>query len=177
MSSEQLQLRREVTREDMEKLREWMRDERITDHLNEDQDIGETLARVIEESPLPIFTPRLNSDGRFFLLTLPGEGPVGFLRLAARPKTAEMVVVIGKPHLWGRGYGLEAVRKGLHHAFFTWRKERVVAKIKKSNRRSRRLFRRAGFTKDRDLEEEEKLSIALEDVLTRECPERVGGTH
>ena len=167
MSEDQIQLRREVYREDVEEVREWMRDERVTEHLNEDQNIGAALDRAIHESSLPIFTPQLNADGRFFLLTLPGEGPIGFVRLASRPGAAEMVIVIGKPHLWGKGYGLKAVRRGLKHAFFTWRKDKVIAKINKRNHRSKRLFRRAGFTKNADLAEEEKFTVHVSDMVTR----------
>lgn len=165
MDDKQLQFRREVMRSDMSKLRKWMQDEQVTEHLNEDQNIGAKLQRAVQESSLPIFTPQLNRNGRFFLLTLPDKGPVGFLRLASKADAAEIVVVLGEPDIWGKGYGYRAVRKGLRHAFYEMRKERVVAKIHKGNTRSKHVFRKAGFSKDADLEEEEKFSMELADML------------
>lgn len=84
------------------------------------------------------------------------------------------MVVIGDRRRWGNGYGRAAVRKGVRHALFQWRKDKVVAKIHLDNRRSKRVFRNVGFTKNRELKNEEEFALTLRD-LRRRPPETPRG--
>jgi RimJ/RimL family protein N-acetyltransferase len=140
-----IKLRREVYREDVEKLARWMRDERVTQYLNEDQDVDRQLLRLLRTSSLPLFSAHFSRQGTFFLVTLPDQGAIGFLRLIAREEEAEVVIVIGDRSQWGKGFGYRALLKGLKHAFFSWRKPQVIAKIHRRNLRSRQIFKKAGF--------------------------------
>jgi RimJ/RimL family protein N-acetyltransferase len=161
LSVESLTLRREVFREDVDRMLEWMKDRRVTGHLNEDQNIDRRLEEVLHRSGLPLFTPVFNRDGAFFVICHQELGPIGFLRLVSHPSCAEMVVVIGERSLWGRGYGCEAIRKGLRHAFFERREDKVVAKIHKENKRSEHVFLKAGFHAARELENRKEVEYAL----------------
>lgn len=156
-------LRREVYRSDIEQIIRWLQDEKVREFLNEDQNIGERLQRMVAKSTLPIFTPQLNRDGTFFMITIPQDGPIGFLRLISKSgESAEIVIVIGERDQWGRGYGYRAILKGVKHALFEWRKKRVIAKIDKENERSKAVFRKAGFKKVSDLEREQKFVVSPE---------------
>lgn len=158
-AEEKVELRGEVYRSDMERMIRWLQDEKVTAFLNEEQNVDRTLKRIVDHSTLPLFSPQLNRDGRFFMITVPNGGPIGFLRLVARPEEAEIVVVIGERSRWGQGFGYRAILKGVRHALSVWRKKRVVAKIHKENRRSRAVFRKAGFRKTEELEREIKLVL------------------
>ena len=158
-SEERVELRGEVYRGDMERMIQWLQDEKVTAYLNEEQNVDQTLRRIVDRSTLPLFSPQLNRDGRFFMITVPNSGPIGFLRLVSRADEAEIVVVIGDRSKWGKGLGYRAILKGVRHAFSVWRKKRVVAKIHKENRRSRAVFHKAGFKKARELDREVKLVL------------------
>ena len=161
----ELRFRREVYRKDVEKMAKWMQDDEITEHLNESQNIHRKLKKISQHSSLPIFSHYFNQDGTFFVITRPEHGPIGFLRLASKDEGAEIVVVIGERTQWGNGFGYRAVKKGLRHVFFEWREDQVIAKIHDENERSKHVFRKAGFTHDKDLESEEQFSITVDDYL------------
>jgi RimJ/RimL family protein N-acetyltransferase len=165
LADENVTFRREIYREDVEKLLEWMRDDVVTSYLNEDQNIDESLTRLLRQSTLPLFSASFNRDGAFYMVELEGGEPIGFLRLVSRENEAEIVVVIGEREHWGEGHGYRAVRKGIRHALFEWRKKRLIAKIHRRNERSKRLFRKAGFTKDKDLPHEIKYSIDVDRLV------------
>ncbi|HKJ66849.1 MAG TPA: GNAT family N-acetyltransferase [bacterium] len=165
MQSEDIQLRQEVYRQDVERMAEWMGDDEVTAYLNEEQDVQDTLKRTIRSAALPIFSAQFNRNGSFFMIVLTGHGPIGFLRLIPKPEGAEIVVVIGERSQWGKGYGLKAIKKGIRRVFFDWREDKVIAKIHKENTRSLRVFRKAGFTPDEHLTTEVKYSLDLEDYL------------
>lgn len=160
-----IKFRREVYRQDVEKMAEWMQDDEITEHLNESQNIHRKLKKISRHSSLPIFSHHFNQNGAFFVITRPECGPIGFLRLASKDEGAEIVVVIGERSEWGKGYGYRAVKKGLRHAFYEWREDQVIAKIHDENKRSKHVFRKAGFTHDKDLVSEEQLSITVDEYL------------
>ncbi|MDZ7641468.1 MAG: GNAT family N-acetyltransferase [Desulfurivibrio sp.] len=162
MSGQEVELRREVFREDVEKMAAWMADAEVTAYLNEEQNIDHKLQGLLAQSQLPIFSPHFNRDGSFFLITVPAAGPIGFMRLAAKEDKAEIVVVIGERRYWGNGYGYQAIRQGVRHAFFKWRKSRVVATIHRENSRSKKVFRQAGFSKAEELTSETRFALPVE---------------
>ena len=58
---------------------------------------------------------------------------------------ATLGVIITEKHLWGRGYGSEAVRQALRLAFEEMGLERVRLRTFRWNARARRAFEKAGF--------------------------------
>lgn len=162
MKQEDVKLQREVYRQDVERMAQWMADQRVVEHINEEQNIAGKLHTLLAQSHLPLFSPHFNRDASFFLITLPQEGPIGFLRLVPKQDKAEIVVVIGERRHWGKGYGYQAIRKGIRHAFFEWRKEKVVATIHRNNHRSRKVFRQIGFTKSEELATESRFTLPVE---------------
>ncbi len=166
MSEVELKFRREIYRSDLEHIIRWLDDKAVAEYLNEDQNVQDHLRRAVQESTLPIFSPQLNRDGIFFMLTLPDRGPIGFLRLITKGDSAEIVIVIGERSEWGKGYGFRAVRQGIRHAFFNWRKKRMIAKIDRQNERSKRIFRKAGLKKTAELQNEDKYVLHVNEVIS-----------
>jgi RimJ/RimL family protein N-acetyltransferase len=159
-----IQLRQEVFASDAWKIAEWLEDHEITKFLNEEQDISKVIKQTIYRVNMPILTHLFNRNSSFFMVTHKGQ-PIGFLKLIPKGEATELVVVIGEKEIWGNGFGRSAINQGLKHAFFTMRNNKVIAKIKKDNERSRRVFRRVGFAVERVLTREVQYNISREKFL------------
>jgi RimJ/RimL family protein N-acetyltransferase len=165
MKAGKVRLRQEVFSADAWKLIEWLEDTDITQYLNEKQNVGNSIRQVMSRVNLPVLTHLFNQDGSFFILTTLEDEPIGFLRLIPKGSNTEMVIVIGNKERWGMGFGTSAVFQGLKHAFFQWRSEKVIAKIKFKNERSVRVFKKVGFQKEKELAKEDQYSITIKEFL------------
>lgn len=165
MKGSNVKLRQEVFKSDAWKIVDWLEDDKVTEYLNERQNVGQSIKQVIYRVNMPILTHLFNQDGSFFMITEKEEESIGFLRLVPKKESAEMVIVIGDREKWGQGFGTNAIFEGLKHAFFTWRVDEVIAKINFKNERSRRVFKNIGFTKDKELVSEIQYSMSIEKFL------------
>jgi RimJ/RimL family protein N-acetyltransferase len=165
MKAVKVQLRQEVFSSDAWKIIEWLDDTEITQYLNENQNVGNSIRQVLSRVNLPVLTHLFNQNGSFFILTTLENDPIGFLRLIPKGKHTEMVIVIGDKKKWGRGFGTNAILQGLKHAFFHWRADKVVAKIKFKNHRSVQVFKKVGFKKEKELVVEDQYSISINEFL------------
>lgn len=145
MSASQIELRQEVTRNDVQTMIRWMKDHEITKYLNESADIISDLQRAVERVNMAIMTHLFNSCGSFYLIYSHNTEPVGFLKLVRKQQETELVIVIGDKNRWGKGLGKASIKKALEIAFFEWRVSHVVAKIDPCNERSVKMFENAGF--------------------------------
>lgn len=157
-----VKLDQEVYRSDAEKIAEWLSDEEIVSHLNEEESVCDNIIKTVNRVNMPILTHLFNNNGRFFTIKNL-YGTIGFLRLVPKRKETEIVIAVGEKELWGKGIGYRAVFEALKKAFFDMRSEKVVAKIKKDNERSRKLFKKIGFKEVRELEKEVEYHISKED--------------
>lgn len=157
-----IKLSPEVYRSDAEKIANWLSDDEIVSYLNEDERVKDNLINVINRVNMPILTHLFNNNCRFFTIKNI-YGTIGFLRLVPKKDETEIVIAVGEKDLWGRGIGHKAVFEALKTAFFHIRTEKVVAKIKKNNVRSRKLFKSIGFKEVRELEKEIEYHITKED--------------
>ncbi len=151
MKADQVFLRTEITRQDALSMTEWLMKPHITQYLNEGQHVVDTINQVVDRVHMPILTHLFNRNGCFFMICLGEREPIGFLRIERHQHHAEIVVVVGKEDKWGRGFGTHAIQKGLAHVFFTWRMEKVIAKIHDCNLRSIHAFQRAGFVLEKQI--------------------------
>lgn len=165
MKAVKVRLRQEIFSSDAWKLIQWMEDTEIIQYLNENQNVGNGIRQVLSRVNLPVLTHLFNQNGSFFILTTMEDDPIGFLRLIPKGKNVEMVIVIGEKEQWGIGLGTNAIFQGLKHAFFHWRADKVVAKIKFINHRSIRVFKKVGFKKEKELAKEAQYSMSLEEFL------------
>ncbi|CAM2076126.1 MULTISPECIES: GNAT family N-acetyltransferase [Clostridia] len=162
METSSIKLSQEVYRSDAEKMVNWLSDNEIVSNLNEDSNVTENLISVINRINMPILTHLFNNNCSFFTIKNIYE-TVGFLRLIPKNGGVEIVIAVGEKDLWGRGIGHNAVLEGLKKAFFDLRTEKVVAKIKKANNRSRNLFEGIGFIEVKELEKEIEYQITKDD--------------
>ncbi len=165
MADNSVNLRREVFEEDAWKIIDWLKDEEVKQYLNERQNVCKSIEQVIYRINMPILTHLFNQNGSFFMITTVKKETVGFLRLVPKENGAEMVIVIGDKENWGKGLGTNAIFEGLKHAFFEWRVDEVIAKINFENERSKRAFKRVGFTKDKELPKEIQYTISMDKFL------------
>ncbi len=156
-----IQLRQEIFASDAWKIAEWLEEFKVTQYLNEGQNISKSIKQVIYRVKMPILTHLFNRNGSFFVITKRNE-PIGFLRLVPNGDVSEIVVIIGDIKNWGKGFGCKAIYLGLKHAFFTLRHRKVIAKIHMENKRSKRVFKKVGFRKEMDLAKETQFSISQE---------------
>ena len=66
-----------------------------------------------------------------------------------QPLEGTLGIVIGEKHLWGLGYGSNALRVALEHAFTKIGLRRVKLETLERNSRARRAFEKAGFVLER----------------------------
>ncbi|HDK7139428.1 TPA: GNAT family N-acetyltransferase [Clostridium botulinum] len=165
MGDNNVELRQEVFKSDAAIIANWLEDTEITQYLNEKQNVSKSIKDIMYRVNMPILTHLFNKNGSFFMVTTSGKEPVGFLRLVPKNNVTEMVIVIGDKDKWGKGLGTNAILEGLKHAFFQWRADEVVAKINFKNQRSRRVFRKIGFTEDKELAKEMQYSMSIKEFL------------
>lgn len=165
MDHRYIKLRREVFKSDAWKILGWLEDKLITRYLNEQQNVCKSIRDIINRINMPILTHLFNQDGTFFMIMEDNREPIGFLRLIPKRHSAEMVIVIGDREKWGQGFGTSAIIQGLKHAFFKWRSDEVIAKINLKNQRSRKVFKKVGFTKDKELNKEIQYSMSIDKFL------------
>ncbi|APC79261.1 GNAT family N-acetyltransferase [Clostridium botulinum] len=165
MEDNNVELRQEVFKSDAAIIANWLEDTEITQYLNEKQNVSRSIKDIMYRVNMPILTHLFNKNGSFFMVTTSEKEPVGFLRLVPKNNVTEMVIVIGDKDKWGKGLGTNAILEGLKHAFFQWRADEVVAKINFKNQRSRRVFRKIGFTEDKELAKEMQYSMSIKEFL------------
>ena len=168
METISIQLSQEVYRSDAEKMADWLSDEEITKNLNEDANAKANLINIVNRIDMPILTHLFNNNCRFFTIKNTYE-TVGFLRLVPKNNGIELVIAVGEKDLWGRGIGHDAVVEALKKAFFDMRTDKVVAKIKKTNNRSRNLFKGIGFKEVKELEREIEYQMTKEIFFKIAC--------
>ena len=168
METISIQLSQEVYRSDAEKMADWLSDEEITKNLNEDANAKANLINIVNRIDMPILTHLFNNNCRFFTIKTTYE-TVGFLRLVPKNCGIEIVIAVGEKDLWGKGIGHDAVVEALKKAFFDMRTEKVVAKIKKTNSRSRNLFKGIGFKEVNELEKEIEYQMSRETFFKIAC--------
>ncbi|WP_040210480.1 GNAT family N-acetyltransferase [Clostridium polynesiense] len=165
MRGNNVKLRQEIFASDAWRIIHWLEDNEVTQYLNERQNVQESIKEVMYRVNMPILTHLFNQNGSFFMITHEEEEPVGFLKLIPKSFGAEMVIVIGEKQMWGKGLGTNAIYEGLKHAFFQWRVDEVIAKIKFENSRSRRAFSKIGFSLNKEMSKEMHYTITMNDFL------------
>jgi RimJ/RimL family protein N-acetyltransferase len=80
-------------------------------------------------------------------------------------RKCEVGVVIGEPHLWGKGLGKSVVQYLLHYCFADLHMHRVLAVIARGNTRSEQLFQRLGFIHEGTLRDATMINGQFTDLL------------
>lgn len=165
-------LLRPITPDDYPLLLRWNQDDELNDLMGGDYPV------TAEECTQ--WHKAVNSDRhrQLFGIEAAGLGLIGDIELdhiAWRSGDAELRVRIGEPHRRGLGFGTEAIRLMLMHAFATLKLNRVYLRVFASNRRARATYRKVGFktegTLTRRIADGEPREIVLMRILRDEFSE------
>lgn len=119
----------------------WLRDPEVTRFLK-----FPTVS--LQEARRYVVRAVVNPNARFFAICLPAGRKIGTIKLAPvdwQNGTAEVGVMVGARHVWGRGYGTRAVVLACRWAFERLALDTVTAGIELGNVASVIVFERAGF--------------------------------
>lgn len=108
----------------------------------------------------------------FTIYLLAGWRPIGncgLTHIDIRNRTAEFEIVIGEPDARGQGYGTEATRLALDHAFTVLGLRNVMLRVYAYNRAGRRAYEKAGFHEFGRRRQAIELSGRPHDVIYMEC--------
>jgi RimJ/RimL family protein N-acetyltransferase len=97
------------------------------------------------------------SDVGLLIVAKDGDTPVGGTALHQidwRNRHAAFGITIGDPQHWGKGYGTDATRLMVDHAFATLNLNRVWLYVLEYNERGIRCYDRVGFKKEGRLRQE-----------------------
>ncbi|MGG7176553.1 GNAT family N-acetyltransferase [Clostridium paraputrificum] len=161
-----INLEQEVYREDVLEMARWLSDEEVLKYLNEKDSIASSLSSLAQTTNAPVMTHYFNSNGYFYMIEHKKKS-IGYLKIIPKGKNAEMVIAIGDKEKWGRGIGTLAIKRGLNEAFLNYRVEEVIAKINKENHRSERVFKKAGFTEEKELKRETQYSLTFNNYMNQ----------
>lgn len=136
---------RPVEPSDMDNIMAWINDPEVTRYLL----VGLwPISRRNEQEWLDRAT--LGKDDSNKVLTAETKegvylGSVGLHGIDYVSGVAELGIVIGNKEYWGKGYGTDAARTMLKHAFTSVRLRKVVLRVFGSNVRAQRSYAKLGF--------------------------------
>lgn len=152
-----------ITDADRERLFEWINDREEVLHNAgytpvHESDHVDWFNSVRNRPDVVIFAIRMVSDGRLI-------GSCQLRDIDHRHATAELQIRIGTPDDRGRGYGTQAVRLLLLHAFRDLNLARVQLRVFATNARALRAYEKAGLTKEGVLRSAAYIDGARYDVV------------
>jgi RimJ/RimL family protein N-acetyltransferase len=134
---------RPLEREDVPALVAWLNDPEVTRTVQR----YEPLTRRGEEE----YLARVEGSATDLLLGIAARqedrlvGVTGLHHIDWRNRHAGFGIAVGDKAAWGRGYGTEATRLLVRHAFETLNLNRVWLHVYEHNERGLRLYRKVGF--------------------------------
>ena len=164
MMYKDINLQQEIYRQDVYKLMDWLRDDEVSRYLNEEKGIVNSLDYLLRASTVPVLTPYFSQGGPFYIIEYKNDS-VG--------KIVEIVIAIGNKEKWGQGIGTLALKKGISEAFLSYRANEIVAKIHHNNIRSKKIFKKVGFTMEDTLKVENVYSLTFDDYIKGYSKERI----
>lgn len=130
---------------DFPRLVAWSADPVVTRYLKGDY------PESLEECPAWLQASQSNRHNQRFAVTTRDGALIGDIELdhiAWRNGDAELRIRIGEKSLWDQGYGTDAVRTLVGHAFTQMGLSRVYLRVFASNRRAIRCYEKSGFRKE-----------------------------
>lgn len=140
---------RPVELDDVDRLAGWLNDPAVRRFLHRNAPLN----RVAEER---FVRERLSGgdagdDAVLVIALREDDRPIGTVGLHPDPETwraAELGIAIGEAECWGRGFGPEAIRVLLDHAFGELGLNRVGLRVFASNERARAAYQKVGFVEE-----------------------------
>lgn len=104
--------------------------------------------RPVGEADLALY--RESPDSISYIIEVDGKpiGTCGLYLIQWRARRAQFNILIGEPESWGKGYGTEALRLLLDHAFNVLNLNSVNLGVNAENKGAIRSYEKAGFSRD-----------------------------
>lgn len=139
---------RAIEREDIPRFVRWFNDPEVRRFLS----MHEPMSRAQEERWFESYLSR-KDDLILAIEVREGDswvhvGNIGLHRIDWKNRVATLGIVIGEKGYWDKGYGTEAVRTMLRHAFFELGLNRVELETYSFNPRAQRCYERVGFRRE-----------------------------
>jgi RimJ/RimL family protein N-acetyltransferase len=157
---------RAIEQDDLPRFVNWFNDPQVRKGLN----IYLPMSQVEEEHWFEELLNRDQAERPFALDIRKGEdwvhvGSCGLFSLDHRSRSSTLGIVIGDKTYWDQGYGSDAVRTLLAHAFETLNLNRVSLRVFESNHRAIEVYKRVGFKLEGRLREDRFSEGHYEDTL------------
>jgi RimJ/RimL family protein N-acetyltransferase len=158
---------RSPERSDLERFVRWINDPDVIQGLSlyrpmsmveEEKWFENMLQRDPDEHPL-VIEIRQSDQGWLPI------GTLGLFGIEWRARSAELGIMIGEKSYWDQGYGSEAIRLLLNHAFEVLNLNRVFLRVFEFNGRAIRAYEKIGFVPEGRLRQAEYTSGRYFDVL------------
>jgi RimJ/RimL family protein N-acetyltransferase len=158
---------RAIDQADLELFVRWLNDPEVTAGLarhlplsmqEEVHWFNKLMDRPAEERPLTI---EILQEGGSWLPI----GDLGLFNIDWRSRSAELGIVIGEKNYWDKGYGSEALRVLLEHAYHTLNLNRVYLRVFDYNKRAIRAYEKLGFVLEGRMRQAEFYNGVYVDVL------------
>jgi diamine N-acetyltransferase len=165
---------RPVHESEVAQLTEWFNDAEVRFWLHHSEREDAT-----PEDRRPVYIPQASDS--LLSLAIEGDGRlVGVIHLVDIDRThgrAELAIVIGQKSAWSRGYGTDAMRTLLRHAFGEMGLRRVHLVTDADNARGIRAYEKAGFVHEGTLRKHrlrlgEPIDMIVMSVLREEWKKR-----
>lgn len=142
-----------ATEEDVDLYYEWANDPAVRSN-------SYSSSAVIYENHVKWFREKLNNPDYFFYLFLNlSDVPVGQVRIVKGPET--IIGISIDPAFRGKSLGVEMLRMACEDFLNKHKKEEIIAYIKKENTASYFTFKKAGFSDEEVVMEQNCLSYKL----------------
>lgn len=155
---------RAIERKDLDEIMKWVNDREVTKYLaaflypvsqeEEEKFLERAMSRNDTEKNLVMETKE-----RVYI------GQISLHKIDWKNSNAELGIVIGNKEYWGKGYGTEAIKILLHHAFNQMNLYKIYLQVFEFNQRGIRCYEKCGFKKEGKLRKNHFYKAKYYDVI------------
>jgi len=141
---------RTLEKNDLEQIMKWINDIEVTKYLSS---FLFPVSRPEEEKYLEKMMSKNDKQKNLVIETKEGNyiGQITLDNIDWKNRNAELVIVIGNKEYWGKGYGTDAIKTLLDHAFNQMNLYNIYLWVFDYNQRGVRCYEKCGFKRDGSL--------------------------
>ena len=138
---------RAIERKDLDEIMKWVNDREVTKYLAA---FLYPVSRAEEEKFLERAMSRNDTEKNLVIETKEGVyiGQISLHKIDWKNNNAELGIIIGNKEYWSKGYGTEAIKILLHHAFNQMNLYKIYLRVFEFNQRGIRCYEKCGFKKE-----------------------------
>jgi RimJ/RimL family protein N-acetyltransferase len=155
---------RAIERKDLDEIMKWVNDREVTKYLAA---FLYPVSQEEEEKFLERAMSRNDTEKNLVMETKEGVyiGQISLHKIDWKNSNAELGIVIGNKEYWGKGYGTEAIKILLHHAFNQMNLYKIDLQVFEFNQRGIRCYEKCGFKKEGKLRKNHFYKAKYYDVI------------